>query len=323
MSTPQAGPVRTPIQIAKERNLVFEHIDSGSYAEVWHSIPKATAERIFSDVDSKTIDQSEAIAQLRESLQAIKITKGNKYDSADDLDNEITVLNHLARSNHPHLVRIHDADTANKPPCWYTLDLLTGNTLGEYSGLLFRTPADKLEAFAPAAFGWHLIHQLTDALLTLHFGDKDGKESRTWPMYAHNDAHLNNMLFRSGPGAYKTYPDIVLVDFGTAQKWNTRVNRTEFFEAQRADMERVMYYVYQSFDWADELFEEIRDLDIQKGVNGNEVLKLWMRSLKDRAFQERNNSYVPLHDDAFQHFQNGSISDADLWKQASNERSAQ
>lgn len=332
MATPRAGPMNTPTQLAEEHHHVFRQISVGSYAHIYFSIPKITTNQILSEFDAKTIDQREACIRLRAALQAIKITQGKSNDTADNMDLEITVLTHIANKTHPNIVTLRAADANEKSKCWYTLELITGNTFGKYCDVLSSlrmSHTDLPSSLAPASFGWHLILQLTEALLALHFGDKGGKQSKRWPMYTHNDTHINNMLFRSGAaGEFKDYPDVVLIDFGRAKKLDCHTDRAAFFEAQRTDIKLVISsivnYGFRLDQPLQDLWDEIRDLDIQKGADNNQVLKSWMRELRTRASCERERLYEPLHPDVVNHFQlQETMSNAELWEQSVFMRSVQ
>lgn len=328
MSKSRAGPNRTPMQLAAQHHYISRQISVGNYANVYFSIPKTVANQILSAFDSKTIDQNEAISRLRAGLQAIKISKGKTGDTADNMDMEVAVLQHMSELNHPNLVRLQGADAAVNNKVWYTLELLTGTTFGGYCTVFQDLGRNHIETPAPKAFGWHLVLQLTEALLALHFGDKDGQQSNSWPMYSHNDIHQHNMLFRNALGDFGNYPDVVLIDFGRVQKLGGLTDRAAFFETQHTNMKRVVSsvadYGFGSVQALQDLSGEIRDLDIQKGVDDNRILKQWMRELRTRAIRERDRLYEPLHPDIVKHFEvQKTMSDVELWQQSNGKRSVE
>jgi serine/threonine protein kinase len=75
----------------------------------------------------------------------------------------------------------------------------------------------------PKAFIWHLIEEVTDALIYMHKGHEnadavaspDAKPKRNWRPVAHRDVTLSNMLLdEAAPGKY---PTIRLCDFDNAE----------------------------------------------------------------------------------------------------------
>ncbi|CZT22215.1 uncharacterized protein RCC_08084 [Ramularia collo-cygni] len=329
MASLPASPLKTAADFAKRyQHYVLGQISTGSYAHAHFSLPKSIADQTLAVFDSHKIEHNEACRRLRASLQAIKICKGKTNGSADNMDLEITVLSHTAKKGHPNLVGIRDADAASTGKSWYTLELLTGDTFEKYCDLLYnlRLSLDRSpESFSPVSFGWHLVLQVTQGLLALHFGDKNGKECRSWPMYTHGDTHPKNLLFRGGTGQYKDYPDAVLIDFGRTQKLGSHTDRAAFFRAQHADVKLAIHFIVKT-QWARDLdlrtiCSEIWELDIQEGVDNNRILKSWMKDLRLRAFRERERLYIALHPDVIEHFQQEMISENELWEQTISYRS--
>lgn len=317
MSTPQAGPVGTPAQLAEEQNYITwaSPIGEGTYATVYFSIPKDTANEIISAFfDSEAISREDALRRLLRSLQATKISKGMTSGIADKLDFEILILRELRNKGMLGVARILKYDQTDKTKSWYTIELLTGRTFGQYCDLL---EDNNFASFAPVAFGWHILLQLTEALLGVHFGVNDGQPIPNWHMFAHRDIHPNNMLFRGGRGAFKDYPDIALIDFGRAQRLDQR-QRVNFFKAQRDDIKQVIQYLvlhaWKTDSAFNGLWDQLLEMDLKDGAENNQVLKKWMEDLRDRARRERDNLYVPLHRDVVQHFEQEAISEDDLWK---------
>lgn len=335
MSTPQAGPVLTPFQLAEQDNYIFTLLAEGSYANVYLSLPRATANKLFADVDEGRIALIIAYQILRNALQAIKITKGNTSDTADKLDRECLVLDRIAKKGSRSIVKILAPKDVKTCKQFYSLELLTGNTFGAYLGVLSSVERKGNDTywggipynFVPVSFGWHLILQLTEALLMLHFGEKDGQEDERWPMYTHNDIHQNNLLFRGGKGAFKDYPDIVIIDFGKVKTLRTQATdqkRTDFFEAQHFDMKRaisnVVDYAFPEDVALNGVYNDLRDLDIQKGANKNQALKEWMGRLRTRCLEEREKQYEPLAPALVRHFRLELVNGSSLWTMTSAKR---
>lgn len=156
----------------------------------------------------------------------------------------------------------------------------------------------------PLSFGWHLVAEVADAFLELHFGlINDKYNDTTASEYYHGDLHGANLMFRY-PGAYKDYPDFVIADLGT----------TKHLAAGSDDEEAIEFYKQQTRDAGDlgcaiySLIRPVGDSNLSAALallsdfksndsdvdDGNERWSNMLSNVRGEALEKRKALYKPL-----------------------------
>ncbi|KXT05834.1 hypothetical protein AC578_1106 [Pseudocercospora eumusae] len=215
----QAGPAPpnddSPKQRFLESNYIIRQVASGSFATVYLSIPKSTADHLISD---PTLSPDKLHSSLRQAIQAAKISKSPTLD----MTSEMRILKAIAEVSKPspsftlpHLI----SSDPSAPPTWFTTPYLNGGTLTDLIRE-YQKPSSTLPPLPPSLL-WHCISQMAHSLLFLHQGltilrSPQGTPKRhshdLWIPIIHKDIHPQNLIFHTP--SEDSYPDLILSDFG-------------------------------------------------------------------------------------------------------------
>ncbi|EGP92682.1 uncharacterized protein MYCGRDRAFT_88783 [Zymoseptoria tritici IPO323] len=294
-------------------NYMIKKLTNGCFGDVYASIPKARADRILTAYKRALATKRKTLVDLREALQVVKISdipcdNGYRSDSGDDLNLEVDILQRFAPASSSNIVSVLSCDPLREGKNWYTLELLTAGSLEDL--LEAYTEPSSTMPFCPEAFIWHILHQLTSALLLIHFGIVGDQRLRNLPASRHGDVHLGNLLMRkpdpNSPSSFRDYPDIVLADFGQARPLPTNSaarSRAMSFHRQVRDakdgiaaVERVartgtFYGANLATIW-DDFSSLLRSENNESGENEDLMHK--MLALRRAAAQRRESRYEPL-----------------------------
>jgi hypothetical protein len=241
-------------------------------------------------------------------MQAAKVSKPT---FEGDCRTEIEALRNLGKDR-MHIVKMVRADDTENgwltiEPLGKTLDLLKSKTRAvKGKSRWFRNKTDV--HIPPVAFGWHLIHQLAEAFLELHFGMVSGSSIRGSARYVHGDLHGSNLMFRL-PTSSQGYPDLVIIDLGRVTTLQEGPgDKTDFYRAQAMDVvmgglaiKPILSGIMGNMSADDAqlaiAFDRLSDCFPQESSigNGNRRLERLLIELRDEASERRRALYQPLH----------------------------
>lgn len=294
----------------KHTHYIIKELGSGSYGDAHASIPKSIADSIIANCNTSRnpLAIPKARAQLRAALEATKICKAGKgFHGKLTLESEISVLASLNKTTSPNIVHLIRADSLSNQ--WLTLELLDGGTLSEFSP----------EILPPASLAWHMLFQLSEVCLALHFGYTSGKGFvPNFQKFAHTDIAPRNIMFRT-KGSFEDYPDIVLVDFGSAEKVLTKATdgvmrypvNYRGVDHQAVDLKNGVNAVERIFAGLLERDERLKETlgkfskwrpDDDDSTADDSLLKCLIQ-LRDQAWKARKRCYEPLPAKIVQYFE--------------------
>ncbi|CZT16867.1 uncharacterized protein RCC_02702 [Ramularia collo-cygni] len=303
-------------------NYILKELGNGSYGTVYASIPKAIANQILSDLKDpcNPLDRSEAKSKLRTALQAAKIAKGGFSPDKNDCRVEIEALQILNEDNNPNIISLKAADSSSQYG-WFTLEPLAGGDLINFrKTILTCGPSNP----PPISLAWHFIHDLANALLTMHTHG-----------YAHMDIAERNIMLRPR-GAFRDYPDVVIVDFGNScdyRQWmktsqsstakNSAALRSVFVGMYVRDLTCLRFPLQFSFEHVarnnsllSAAMRGIKEYQLGKGERAEEYYVNFLIRLRDQALKEREREYKVLPEPLVEYFRQLEriVSDEDLEK---------
>nr|POF01170.1 hypothetical protein CFP56_21118 [Quercus suber] len=311
------APSAAPSKFAAD-NYIIKHVARGLMAKVLLFIPRDRANAILAGQASLQ-SQVDILATLRGEIQAVKIVEL----CGDNLATEIRLTESLARQfGSRHITQIFSKPTSTDQlhtVPWYTMPVY-GPTLRDFVLLHWNLGASR----TPVALAWHICSQLISTLLFVNFNiQDDGSKARVWPKIIHGDIHDRNLLFRYGPGAFRDYPDIVLIDFGNAEEFSAE--KAEKFAACHAyDLQGALVHCLRVFGsrqsgigetgLAGELSDELRLLGRgQQGeVDSPENTQRRMSRFVAIAHRKREELYEPLGEMFQAFFSKPAVSDTEL-----------
>lgn len=300
----------TPRQDFEKDNYIIKELASGAYGAVYASVPKHFADQILLEMKqpSNPLDISTARARLRTAIDATKILKHRTY-SQKDLKQEIDALRALNVTNYPNIMRLKYADETSH--AWMTFELLAGRELKDFS--TFANGPGAHNRVLPVALAWHFVSETSNALLAIH---EKG--------YVHGDIKDRNIMLRPS-GLYNDYPDVVVVDFGTAFNLQgmsrRRPTATMFLAKQVMDLGNLHSALTDCFGRVAsnnaDFHRVLESLRVYRArADGNEHYVEFLTQVRDDASQARNNAYTPLPDDVVAYFREHAkiVSDDDFDK---------
>lgn len=280
----QAEVMARPLERFKDSNNLVKQLGTGGFSLVYLSISKTQADTILQRHLDGEIDDKTAASEINNALQASKILNVQSADIT--FNNETNVLLELSVLNHPNITLLHDYNHGEFDKEWLKLEPFPCGTLEQYAEKVVQWSNEGVSGIAPAAFGWHLIHQLSHALLALHF-PSGAKTS----FFTHGDIEQKNLLFRSlsSSTGSAAYPDIVLADMGQATKLTNQLTlqqRACFFEQQYMDVRQMLDALRSSFSVVmkhEDLVTSLDEVEMNDSEYGNNnmVLKEWLEKLVD------------------------------------------
>lgn len=320
---------------------IIKKLGSGEFGGVFAFIPKDDAQGIISTLQASTEPGRfrTAIDTLLTKIQAAKIDPGMR-----GYRKEIQNLQALKAGGYQNIAQIKG--TADARFRWLFLEAFSGRSMAGWIHYNSHRPQGNL--IPPVGLAWHMMSQLCQSFLELHFGLKVPQRDVTG-RFAHKDIKADNMMLRPS-GAYEDYPDLVLIDLGIA----TRVKKDTEYPSFRtnpdgtfvlnAQGERIWLpsndrdshsQVKDLNDAGDVLMEAFRDLprDIGDNLEVLQTIQEEMRSfsskileepdrtlyrhlmnLRDRASRRRDDLHQPLPDDIKTSIRAGTqiVSDDDL-----------
>lgn len=292
-----------PLERFKETNYLVKQLGAGGFSTVYLSIPKTQANAILQKHSEGKIDDIKAASELRGFLEASKIL--DVESAGISFNNEVSVLLELNVMNHPNIIFLHDYDRDEFKKEWIKLEPFPGGSLEQYAEKVTEWHHEGAVGVAPAAFGWHLIHQMSQALSAFHF-PTGAKIS----YFAHGDLEPKNLLFRSISSSTGSagYPDIVLADMGLATRLTdqpTLQQRAEFFEKQYVDARQMVDAFRNCFSVVmdgEDLVTSLDEVEMNDPEyrDNNLALKKWLEKLgndsnrmRDQEASEQGGEFGP------------------------------
>lgn len=231
----------TPEERFKETNCLVKELGFGHAAFVHLFITKNDAENILDWYRSNIIDEQEAFLRLRQALRTVKIL--DQQDGVN-FEDEFVAYYHSNRMHHPNLAEILPGQNDHFRKEWFEIEGLPAGTLETYTEAVSK--GETFDHAPPVAFGWHILHQLCEALLAFQFSAGNNPAPMGgWPMFFHGDPTAANMLFRkpsreTNATSFPGYPDIVLCDLGEARELRNSEDHGDFFHQQYEDVRIVL-----------------------------------------------------------------------------------
>lgn len=301
---------------------LIKQLGCGVYGTVFAAIKDADADRFLAEYQTAIANNDWAkkksvIKRMRAHLRAAKILRDVRAQEplyVSDFIREAILLQHF-QDNSPEIarrgvMRIIDRGPDESP--YYTMELITGGAINDLRQMFWKTP-EILGNTIPAGLLWHMIAQLTQALLFLNFGIVNGKRLPGFQNMAHCDLHGGNILFRY-PGQYGNFPDIVVADFGVAQlEPSAGPDTPVFLKRQIADIERICEWLMTFVSKADRdhvmLKMAYEKLDRVPVSRGNANLQNLLQGLLDFSKNRREIFYLDLPESWVQYFSRSAVSD--------------
>ncbi|CZT21967.1 uncharacterized protein RCC_12170 [Ramularia collo-cygni] len=322
-------------------NYIIKELGEGSYGNVYASIPKPLADQILAEraQSSDPLATQTALTQLRASVEAAKISKGGiSFGRKLNCIAEVDVLQTLEAGAHPNIVRLRTADPSSSHG-WFTLEPLAGKTflefLHHFDGANNSPPTTTRPPPPPqVSLGWHILFQLAEAFLALHFGYKGqgflpGSSKRR--TFAHSDLSMSNIMFRPR-GIYRDYPDVVLVDLGNVVEFTSEdeggIPSPSSSSSRRIALQsrdvlaavRILTSIFNrtgNIPLRNTLERHIFSTSTGNGKTSNfqtsaEYLQ-YLIDMRDEAFRERERLYEPLAEDLVWYFEADQEIVSDAW----------
>ena len=202
-----------------------KYISSGDNGETFAAIKKTDADKIAAR--HQHLKTEAYFDELRYHLVAVKLCKD--YFIENDLEQEIIFLTHSLKVRHPCFTSCLNVCLDDKQGIqWLALSFISGGDLSDF--------VDDMPHALSLSFRWHVASQLCEALLVLLYGvttPSAQMPAMGWPLVAHGDIFLGNLLLRPN-GSFGVFPDIVIADFGRAAEY--RENDEEYLRAQVHDI---------------------------------------------------------------------------------------
>lgn len=297
-STPPINPHKVRFQL---HNYLIKKLGTGTTADVFASIPRLNADDTLETFTAGDLTQKEACDEIRAALRAVKIinTRASRDGSLLKEKNHLVSL----RAGRTHIVGVHDWDQDCN---WISLDLLAGGTLSALEDTTKKEYRNRGTCRLPLSFGWHLIAEMATSMLELYFGIVGDELIPNSLQYTHGDLNSENMMLRYS-GAYKDYPDIVIMDFGKCETLADDDDEDTayfFFKKQADEVE------YAATELEENILKGMTDRDpglteaLQKMYmftfeeddvdNSNQRLSDILLEVRDEALQRRAETYSPL-----------------------------
>lgn len=292
----QAQAKMTYLADFEKDNYILKDLGSGAYGTVYASIPKTIADQILAALrsSSRPVQVSAAKVQLRAGIEAAKISKGGKsFGRQANFKAEIEILQVLNEAECPNIVATRRADSSEYG--WLVMEPLAGGDFIDFRKFI-KTCGNRNPL--PCSLAWHFIHELANALFF---------------MYAqsciHSDLGERNIMLRPR-GAYKNYPDVVLVDFGMAStygRWlatssqDTLERRHEFLGSCVRDLNSLHFSLQSLLDQLSRncvalqaTLVNIKSYRVRKGADAAQHYKMFLEKLRDEASRMRDQEYKEL-----------------------------
>ncbi|KAK5133884.1 hypothetical protein LTR08_007113 [Meristemomyces frigidus] len=185
-------------------HILLKTLGAGDNGDIHASI-------LRSDVDQTTAKHDRRTAafykELRAKVVAVKFVKPSTAEG--DLENEITFLTQCLTTRSVRVVHCINS-VLNDNVQWLTTPYCSGGDLQSF--------INDHGASLNTSFIWHAGLELCEALSFLLYGVT--KETQTHksnrPKIFHGDIFTGNILLRPSTNGFKTFPDLVVADFGRA-----------------------------------------------------------------------------------------------------------
>lgn len=296
---------------------LVQQLGAGEFGEAWLAINRSTANDLHTQLHDS--DRPRFYKNLRANLVVVKFSKDDIED--DDLSHEINFLTQGICKPSPRILELlyhHDHGWTQ----WLVAPFYPGGDLYHFT-----------RAFPQAitvSFVWHVVYQLTEAVLFLFFGTTDvrkPKQPEEWPYMFHGDFHDGNVLLRQADpqSGFGNYPDVILSDFGTGEIHNDPEMKNVMKVRQLRDIQGLAIILQTLpgvlglkskspegkvlFGWVDKLLlfpSKINEVDWKEQLLGT------LLGLVKTADHERRKYYQPLGPDAEASLSSTKVSDAAL-----------
>lgn len=312
----------------ESEQIIIKQVGSGFYAFVYATIADFDAKVLLIDWEDAQGDSDKrkaVIDKMRASLLAAKVLKKDRADYRDVIEGiqtEARMLkyirdNYLDRGGAPTAVKIVYPGFGPKTRKWYSMELLSGGTAESLLGQFWNEDGP-LGSTIPAGLLWHMLAQIGEALLFLHFGIVNGERVAESPL-RHGDLHCGNIMFAARQG-YGNYPDTLIADFGMSKTEAEFISDgrsvADLHKHQICDLIGLVPFLWSLADKADNdkirLTKILGSIEDVKVTEGNRELRIFLQGLVKLAKYNRQARYEDLPDKWVEYFSRPAVSDTEL-----------